>query len=103
VDGEIFDDVARTFVMDEENRRFLQENNPWAMEEMSRRLLEAAQRGIWQPAEDVKEKLSEIYLEVEGWIEERTDGVGGEYQGGSVDILTADDVPRWKAKMKEVL
>ena len=103
VDGEVFDDVARTFLMDEENRRFFEENNPWAMEEMARRLLEAAQRGIWKPAEDVQERLSEIYLEIEGWIEDRIEGAGGEYQGGSIDILTADDVARWKAKMKEVL
>jgi cobaltochelatase CobN len=46
VDDWIFDDIARTFILDEENRKFFQENNPWAMEEMGRRLLEASSRGL---------------------------------------------------------
>jgi cobaltochelatase CobN len=101
VDDSVFDDVARTFMMDKENREFFEKENPWALEEIARRLLEAAQRGLWNPADDVKEELQQIYLEIEGWLEERMGDVRGEFQGGSIDIITADDVAGWKARMKE--
>jgi cobaltochelatase CobN len=102
VDGAVFDDIARTFLMNEENREFFENNNPWALEEMGRRLQEAVRRGLWQPAEDVKDELTERYLEIEGWIEERMGDVQGEFQGGNIDIFTAGDVPGWKKKMEEM-
>jgi cobaltochelatase CobN len=102
VDDAVFDDVARTFMMDGENREFFERENPWALEEMGRRLLEAAQRGLWNPADDVKEQLREICLEIEGWMEERMGDVRGEFQGGSIDIVTPADVAGWKARMAAV-
>jgi cobaltochelatase CobN len=102
VDGAVFDDVARTFMMDEKNRRFFEQENPWALEEIGKRLLEASQRGLWNPAEDVQEQLREIYLEIEGWMEERMGDVRGEFQGGSIDIITAADVEGWKTRMATV-
>jgi cobaltochelatase CobN len=103
VDDWIFDDIARTFVMDEENRKFFQENNPWAMEEMSRRLLEAEQRGLWKADPEVLDALKNLYLEIEGWIEERMGDVEGEIQGGSIDVFNADEVKAWKKRMNKVL
>jgi cobaltochelatase CobN len=103
VDGSVFDDAARTFMMNEENRRFFEENNPWALEEMARRLIEAAERGLWTPAPDVREALKNIYVEIEGWIEERMGDVEGEFQGGSIDIVTSEEVESWKKRMQEVL
>ena len=103
VDHSIFDDVARTFLMDEENRQFFQKQNPWAMEEIGRRLIEAMERGLWDPSPDVKEALRRLYLEVEGWIEDRMDGMEGEFQGGAIDIMTTQDVEEWKKRMEEVL
>ncbi len=102
VDDAVFDDVARTFMMDEQNREFFEQENPWALEEIGRRLLEAAQRGLWNPADDVKEELRDIYLEIEGWMEERMGDVRGEFQGGSIDIITASDVEGWKTRMTAV-
>ncbi|NTU43569.1 MAG: cobalt chelatase, partial [Nitrospirales bacterium] len=103
VDGSVFDDITRTYLMDRENKEFFEENNPWAMEEIGRRLIEAVERGLWEPAPDVRDALKNVYLEVEGWIEERMGDLRGEFQGGSIDIITKDDVEAWKAKMKEVL
>ena len=71
VDDSVFDDIARTFMMNQDNRKFFEENNPWAMEEMARRLIEAAERGLWNPALDVKKALKELYIQIEGWIEEK--------------------------------
>jgi len=103
VDGSVFDDAARTFMMNEENRRFFEESNPWALEEMARRLIEAVERGLWTPAPDVREALKNIYVEIEGWIEERMGDVEGEFQGGSIDIISSEEVESWKKRMQEVL
>ncbi|MCK9275008.1 MAG: cobaltochelatase subunit CobN [Syntrophales bacterium] len=84
----IFDDIARTFVLDRENRKFFEDHNPWALEEMTRRLLEAESRGMWKADTDVLEKLRDRYLEIEGWMEESMGDTDGDFQGGSVDVIT---------------
>jgi len=95
VDDWIFDDIARTFVLDEEMRKFFGDHNPWALEEIGRRLLEAHARNLWNADPDVIDALKEAYLEIEGWMEDRMEGVDG-VQGGAVNIYTRDDVPAWK-------
>ena len=102
VDDWIFDCLTSTFVLDEENKKFFEENNPWALEEISRRLLEAHQRGLWDADPEVLAGLKDAYLEIEGWIEEKMGDVPGDFQGGSIDILTAEDVADWGAKMQEI-
>ncbi|PIY18891.1 cobalt chelatase [Candidatus Desantisbacteria bacterium CG_4_10_14_3_um_filter_40_18] len=102
VDDWIFDDITSTFILDEENRKFFEKNNPWALEEIGRRLLEAHQRGLWNADPEILEGLKNAYLECEGWIEEKMGDVTGDFQGGSIDILTADDVADWGAKMQEI-
>ncbi len=84
----IFDDIVKTFVMNDENRKFFEENNPWAMEEMARRLLEAEKRGVWKADSDVLAELQNHYLEIEGWMEDRIEDAEGDFQGGSVDVIT---------------
>ena len=102
VDDWIFDDIAKKFVLDEVMRKFFQENNPWALEEIGRRLLEAESRGLWQADPQILEQLKEHYLETEGWLEESMGDVTGDFQGGAVDIMTSEDVEDWGLKMKEV-
>ncbi|MGB9802972.1 cobaltochelatase subunit CobN [Desulfofundulus sp.] len=102
VDDWIFDDITRTFILDEENRRFFEEHNPWALEEIARRLLEAHQRGLWNADPEVLEGLKEHYLEIEGWLEEKMGDIKGDFQGGAIDILTAEEVADWGAKMREI-
>ncbi|MDR1577563.1 MAG: cobaltochelatase subunit CobN [Deltaproteobacteria bacterium] len=100
VEPSVFEGVTRTFFLDEANRAFFAKHNPYALEEMGRRLLEAASRKLWLADTDLLEQLKAAYLELEGTLEERTETYGGEIQGGSVDILTADDVNSWKEKME---
>ncbi|WP_425306241.1 cobaltochelatase subunit CobN [Ciceribacter thiooxidans] len=44
-----FEAVYRAFVLDERVRDFMAEKNPAALEEMSARLIEAIDRGLWTP------------------------------------------------------
>ena len=96
VDGAIFDNIARTFVMDADNRAFFEESNPYALEEMTRRLIEAEGRGLWQPAPDVAAELKALYVEIEGWIEERMADMEGDFQGGAIDVQRLSEVKGWQ-------
>jgi cobaltochelatase CobN len=91
----LFDDVVRTYVLDEKNRAWLRESNPYALEEITRRLLEAASRGLWDAEEALLAEVRSAALEIEGDMEEIMGDVDGEFQGGKVDVLTAADVEKW--------
>ncbi|MGP8319979.1 MAG: hypothetical protein ACT6FD_04195 [Methanosarcinaceae archaeon] len=39
----------------------------------------------------------------EDWTGLRMGDVKGEFQGGSIDVMTADDVKGWKEKMAKVM
>jgi len=68
----MYEKLTETYVLDEENRAFLEEANPWALHGMAERLLEAQARGLWeQPSAEMKQALAEIMLETEGAIEGR--------------------------------
>ncbi|MFF7728907.1 cobaltochelatase subunit CobN [Streptomyces sp. NPDC008001] len=72
----MYDKLAQTYVLDPENRAFLQEANPWALHGISERLLEAESRGMWaKPDAQTLEALRQVFLETEGNLEE---GAGGE-------------------------
>ena len=92
VDDRIFDDITKTFVANEENRQFFMENNPWALEEMSRRLLEAADRGLWDPEDGLLEEIQDAYLELEGFLEEDMGDQSGEFQGSSIEVTPRDQM-----------
>lgn len=101
VDDWIFDDIAETFVNNDEMRQFFEENNPHALEEIARRLLEAEQRGLWDADQEVLDDLKRNYLEIESWMEDQISG--GEYQGGNVDVVTSQDVAGWNDSMKDLM
>ena len=92
VDDRIFDEIAKTFVLDPDNRAFFKEENPFALEEIGRRLLEAESRGLWNPDPEISEGLREAYLETEGWLEDRLDSRDGTVQGGAIDIMTVGEL-----------
>jgi cobaltochelatase CobN len=57
--------VADALVFDEENKAFMEQNNPHALEEMAERLFEATQRGLWQEPGDYADKLQDLLLEID--------------------------------------
>ncbi|MFI7610139.1 cobaltochelatase subunit CobN [Nonomuraea terrae] len=69
----MYDKLAETYVLDPENRAFLAESNPWALHGIAERLLEAAERGMWEhPDPDLLRGLQEVYLKTEGDLEDDT-------------------------------
>jgi cobaltochelatase CobN len=101
VDDWIFDDIAETFVNDDEMRRFFGESNPHALEEIARRLLEARQRDLWDADPQVLDDLKKNYLEIESWMEDRAGS--GDFQGGNVDIVIPDNPLDWTGGMHALI
>ena len=60
-----YQQVSDALIFDPENRQFLEQNNPAALEEMAERMLEACQRGLWQEAGDYPQQLQELLLELD--------------------------------------
>ncbi len=68
----MYEGVARAYVLDPEVQAFVAEHNPWALRDMSERLLEAHQRGVWAGADpDLLAQLEAIMLEAEAVVEQR--------------------------------
>jgi cobaltochelatase CobN len=86
----VFNDIAEKFALDDEMRRWFQENNPYALESIARRLIEAEKRALWQADPELLELLKEVYLEVESWLEDRMEEIEGNFQGSAIDIIKVD-------------
>ncbi|MGW1882704.1 cobaltochelatase subunit CobN [Streptomyces sp. NPDC001970] len=66
----MYDKLTQAYVLDPENREFLQQANPWALHGIAERLLEAESRGMWaKPDPAVLEALRQVFLETEGDLE----------------------------------
>jgi cobaltochelatase CobN len=70
LDDWMYERVAETYLLDERVRDFLRQANPWAERAMIERLLEAAERGLWEkPDSSMLDRLRAQYLENDGWME----------------------------------
>lgn len=67
----MYETLAKTYTLDEENQAFLRHANPWALRGIIERLNEAADRGLWvEPDPAVMEQMAQVYLDVEGDLED---------------------------------
>ncbi len=67
----MYEKLDATYALDPDTRKFFTESNPWALPGIAERLLEAADRGLWEhPAPETVDALREVYLEVEGDLED---------------------------------
>ncbi|HEX7307197.1 cobaltochelatase subunit CobN [Lentzea sp.] len=67
----MYEKLTETYVLDPETRKFLQTSNPWALHGIAERLLEAAERKMWEhPEESTLDALRAAYLETEGDLED---------------------------------
>ncbi|PYS85551.1 MAG: hypothetical protein DMF67_00965 [Acidobacteria bacterium] len=69
VDGWVYDEVARTYVLDTEMLERLRCLNPHSARSLVARLLEAEGRGFWEAEAEVVERLREIFNGLEDQIE----------------------------------
>lgn len=65
IDDHHYQSLAEAYVLDPATRAFLREYNPEALRDITERLLEAQQRGLWQSPGAYREALEEQLLEGE--------------------------------------
>ncbi|WP_280474078.1 cobaltochelatase subunit CobN [Nocardia asiatica] len=66
----MYEKLTESYVFDDVNRKFMEQSNPWALHGIAERLLEAAERKLWErPEPDTLDRLRQVYLETEGELE----------------------------------
>jgi cobaltochelatase CobN len=72
VEDWMYDKLTQAYVLDQEIREFFGQSNPWALHGIAERLLEAAERKLWNnPDPETLAALRQAYLETEGDLEDR--------------------------------
>jgi len=71
VEDWMYERVTDAYVADPGMRKFFEQSNPWALQSIAERLLEAADRGLWDASADARAALESALLEAEGWEESR--------------------------------
>lgn len=66
VDDFMYEGITQEYLFNDENRQFIEQVNPWALKDMTERMLEAIQRGMWkQPEKDTLERLQQLFVDHE--------------------------------------
>jgi cobaltochelatase CobN len=71
VEDWMYERVTDAYVADPEIRAFFADSNPWALRAIAERLLEAADRQMWEASDAARKTLRDAVLEAEGWEEAR--------------------------------
>ena len=72
----VYEGLAEHYAFDPAMREFLEKSNPWALNAIAQRLLEAADRGLWEhPSEEAIAKLRQTVLQSETILESRGERV----------------------------
>ena len=69
----MYQSVTDRFILDEDNRQWIQENNPDALRQITSRLLEAVERGMWDASDDTVEALKSIFMDNDASLERMND------------------------------
>ena len=69
----MYEGLADKFLFDPDTKEWMLDCNPYAMMNIIGRLEEAIERGLWDATDEYKDKLKDLYMEVEEKIEEVTD------------------------------
>jgi cobaltochelatase CobN len=57
--------LADAYLLDANTREFIQQHNPDALRDMTERMLEAQQRGLWQEPGEYREALESLLMDIE--------------------------------------
>lgn len=78
MDDWMYEQLAESYVLDKQMQEFLEASNPWALHNMSERLLEAAQRGLWEnPDQQTIKRLKDMFLRCDELLEQRQEDRSG--------------------------
>ncbi|MGA3190422.1 MAG: cobaltochelatase subunit CobN [Bryobacteraceae bacterium] len=72
----VYEGLAEHYALDETMQQFLERSNPWALNAIAKRLLEAAGRGLWEhPSDEVLAQLRQTVMDSETMLESREEHV----------------------------
>jgi len=66
----MYEELARKYALDRGMQEWFREVNPYALHNIAERLLEAIERGMWRATEEMRQELRDVYLSIEGVLEE---------------------------------
>ncbi|MEM2816186.1 MAG: cobaltochelatase subunit CobN, partial [Candidatus Bathyarchaeia archaeon] len=69
----MWDEIAEKYALNPEMQEWLKNVNPYALQNILERLLEAIERRLWAANEEIKKKLQDAYISIEGMLEEATE------------------------------
>ena len=69
----VWDKVCDTYILNEELRKRMEKENPWAVYEIAKRLYEAYRRGYWSADREKIEKIRDVAGKIESELEEMTE------------------------------
>ena len=71
IDDWMYQEVTEKYALDPAMQQFFEQSNPWALRSIAERLMEAADRDMWQAPEDTLTQLRRVYLRAEAILEQR--------------------------------
>jgi cobaltochelatase CobN len=72
----VYEGLAEHYALDKTMQQFLERSNPWALNAIAKRLLEAADRGLWEhPSDEILSQLQQAVLDSETVLETRDERV----------------------------
>lgn len=72
VDDWMYEGLADKYALDPKMKKWMKDVNPYALQNILDKLLEAISRGMWKADDDMEAELRDAYLEIEGDIEEES-------------------------------
>ena len=69
----MYEKIAAKYALNKEMQDWMKKVNPWALQRIAEKLLEAQQRQMWQAKSETLEELKSLYLSIEGDLEERSE------------------------------
>lgn len=69
----MYESLAEKYALEPQIQQWMQQVNPWALKRIAEKLLEAQQRGMWQARQETLDHLKNLYLSIEGELEERSE------------------------------
>jgi cobaltochelatase CobN len=101
LDDSFLNRITEETINNDEFRDWLEHTNPYALEEIGRRLLELESRGKWKADAKVLERLKQNYLIIEGDMEGRLEPKG-DIQGGSINTVNHQGIALWEAQLRDI-
>jgi cobaltochelatase CobN len=73
VEDWMYEKIAHAYALDPKMQEWMKEVNPFALQNILDKLLEAISRGMWNADQEITQELRNAYLDMEGEIEEWTE------------------------------